>query len=64
LGGDPGETIELILGGTTDRHRRRAPAAPEDFLEVVYKMLARKQEDRYQTPGELLADLEPFREAR
>jgi serine/threonine protein kinase len=63
-GDDPSETIELILAGLTDRHRRKAPAAPEDFLEVVYKMLARKQEDRYQTPTELLADLEPFRERK
>jgi serine/threonine protein kinase len=56
--------IDQILAGVSDKHRRRAPAAPEAFLDVVYKMLARGQEDRYQTPAELLRDLEPFRETR
>jgi serine/threonine protein kinase len=65
LAGDtPEETIELIREGVSDKHRRRAPAAPENFLDIVYKMIARKQEDRYQTPAQLLADLEPFNEKR
>lgn len=63
-GKEPSETIDLILEGATDRHRRRAPAAPDFFLDIVYKMLARSQEDRYQTPGELLDDLEPLKETR
>ena len=63
-GNSPEETIDLIREGVSDKHRRRAPAAPESFLDVIYKMLARKQEDRYQTPAELLSDLAPFEEKR
>jgi len=63
-GSTPEETIDLIRAGVSDKHRRRAPAAPENFLDVLYKMLARNQEDRYQTPAELLVDLEPFNEKK
>ena len=61
-GSTPEETIDLILAGATDKHRRRAPAAPEDFLDVVYKMIARNQEDRYQTAAQALSDLAHFKE--
>jgi len=59
---DPQELIDLIKAGVSDKHRRKAPSAPENFLDVVYKMLATKQEDRYQTPSQLISDLEQFEE--
>jgi len=52
------------LNGVSDKHRRRAPAAPDEFLDVLYKMLARTQEDRYQNAAALLADLERFKNAK
>jgi pSer/pThr/pTyr-binding forkhead associated (FHA) protein len=36
------------------------PAIPAPLEQVVLKLLAKRQEDRYQTPAELLADLEPI----
>jgi serine/threonine protein kinase len=64
IGNDATETIELILAGVTDKHRRKAPPAPDDFLDIVYKMLARNQEDRYQSMREVMDDLEHFKEAK
>jgi serine/threonine protein kinase len=61
---EPAELIELILAGVSDRHRRRDLAAPNDFLDVIYKMLARHQEDRYQSAEALLADLERFKDRK
>lgn len=58
---EPAETIDLILEGVAEGHRRHAPGASDAFLEVLYKMLARKQEDRYQSAADLLADLEPLK---
>ena len=63
-GVDPRSTINAILAGVNEKHRRNAPSAPDNFLDVVYKMLARQQQDRYQTTTELLADLERFREKK
>jgi len=48
----------------SEKHRRKAPPGPEDFLDIIYKMLARNQEDRYQSMSSLLGDLEHFKEAR
>ncbi len=64
IGNDTTETIELILNGVTEKHRRKAPPAPDDFLDIVYKMLARNQEDRYQSASALLDDLERYKEAK
>jgi hypothetical protein len=36
------------------------PAIPAPLEQVVLKLLAKRQEDRYQTPAELQADLEPI----
>jgi hypothetical protein len=36
------------------------PAVPTRLDKVVMKMIARRQEDRYQTPAELLDDLKPI----
>ena len=38
------------------------PAIPAALEQVVVKLLTKHQEDRYQTPAELLADLEPIAE--
>jgi serine/threonine-protein kinase len=63
-GATTSETTNLILNGVSDKHRRRAPAAPDEFLDVLYKMLARTQEDRYQNTAALLADLERFKNVK
>ncbi len=63
-GASASETTNLILNGVSDKHRRRAPAAPDDFLDVLYKMLARTQEDRYQNTAALLTDLERFKNVK
>jgi serine/threonine-protein kinase len=57
-GGSPGETIELICQSTPQKPRKLVGNIPEPFQAVVLKMLARGQEDRYQTPAELLDDLD------
>src|SRR5207247_733182 len=36
------------------------PEVPQEIDAIVGKMLAKKPEDRYQTPGEALAALEPW----
>jgi serine/threonine protein kinase/WD40 repeat protein len=36
------------------------PAIPKPVAAIVHKLLAKKPEDRYQTPAELVAALEPF----
>ena len=38
--------------------RRLNKSVPEDMVAVIERMLAKKPEDRYQTPAELLSDLE------
>ncbi|MCC6418293.1 MAG: serine/threonine protein kinase [Gemmataceae bacterium] len=38
--------------------RQVAPAVPEGLVAILARMLAKKPEDRYQTPEELLKDLE------
>ncbi len=37
---------------------------PASLDKMVLKLLARRQEDRYQTPAEFLADLEPIAAAQ
>ncbi|HUG91262.1 MAG TPA: serine/threonine-protein kinase, partial [Planctomycetaceae bacterium] len=37
--------------------RSLAPSAPDDLAAVIAKLLAKKPQDRYQTPSELLAEL-------
>ena len=64
VGGDATETIEMILAGVNEKHRRKAPPGPDDFIDIIYKMLARNNEDRYQSVSQLLGDLEHFKEAK
>ncbi|HEX5272340.1 MAG TPA: FHA domain-containing serine/threonine-protein kinase, partial [Gemmataceae bacterium] len=54
------EVLEHLRGSTrVPRPTTINPDVPADLEKVVMKMVARRQEDRYQTPGELLADLKP-----
>ncbi len=62
-GNGPEETIDLIKGGVTDKLRRKAPPGPDDFVDIIFKMIARNQEDRYQSTTSLLEDLKRFKEA-
>jgi serine/threonine protein kinase len=47
-----------ILQGDPVKPREYQLLLPEAFERVILKMMAKKPEDRYQTPKELLADLE------
>jgi serine/threonine protein kinase len=40
--------------------RSVAPEVPENFAEVVHRMIRRNPDERYQTPTEVAAALEPF----
>lgn len=42
--------------------RQQNPSVPPAVVKILKRMLAKKPEQRYQTPGELLADLQRFRE--
>ncbi len=54
----PGEMLEAITSGKLVPPRKIVPGCPEDFEAVVLKMLAHNQEDRYQSPTQLMEDLE------
>src|SRR5262249_26460430 len=43
-----------------DSVRATRPEVPEGMEAVLMKMLAKNKDDRYQTPGEVVAALEPF----
>lgn len=63
----PGETSAEILDQIQGPAKPARPGAfnagiPAGLERVVLKMLAKRQEDRYQTPAELLAELEPIAE--
>lgn len=51
------ETLELIRGGDLTRPRKLQRSLPREFDWVIVKMLARRQEERYQSPTELIAEL-------
>lgn len=57
-GETPGETIELIRTGKPEKPRKIIKDCPEMFQAVVLRMLAKNQEDRYQTPAQVIEDLE------
>ncbi|HYT91517.1 MAG TPA: protein kinase [Gemmataceae bacterium] len=44
--------------------RQACPEVPPELAAVVARMLAKKPENRYQTPGEVAAALEPFARLR
>jgi serine/threonine protein kinase len=53
----PEETIDLIRAGVPVRPTQHSRQIPVEFESVVLKLLARRQEDRYSSAGELLNDL-------
>jgi hypothetical protein len=59
--GDTTDDVLEMLRGSARAPRPSAinPEVPPALEKVVMKMIARRQEDRYQTPAELLADLKP-----
>lgn len=51
------DTLELIRAGNLTRPRKLQRSIPREFELVLVKMLARRQEERYQSPAELINDL-------
>jgi pSer/pThr/pTyr-binding forkhead associated (FHA) protein len=61
LGDTADEILEQMRGRTkVARPGTFNPSVPAPLEKVVMKMLARRQEDRFQTPTALLAELEPL----
>jgi serine/threonine protein kinase len=56
----PADTIDMICTATPVRPRDYLESIPSPFEAVVMRLLAKAQEDRYLTPAELLAELEPL----
>ncbi len=52
------ETLEQIREEVPQKPKKYQKSVPTLFQEVVLKMMAKHQEDRYATAGELLADLD------
>ncbi len=63
-GGERNQLIKRILHDDPTPPRKINPAIPRDLETVVLKALAREPERRYQTPGELAADLKRFLDDR
>jgi serine/threonine protein kinase len=57
-GATQAETIRNIRETAPVRPTKLQPEVPKRFEAVVMKMLAKRQEDRYQTAEQLLADLQ------
>jgi serine/threonine protein kinase len=57
-GESPEETLGRIHKAPLVRPRKVVPTVPEALDVAVVKMLARRQEDRYQTAAELVAEME------
>jgi len=58
VGGNQAETVRAIRETPPAPPSRFQPATPGEFEGIVLKMLAKKQEDRYQTADELCEDLQ------
>ncbi len=56
------DTLAEIRAGSPVRPRKLNRSIPASLEWVVLKMLARRQEERYQSPAEMLADLEKLAE--
>jgi serine/threonine-protein kinase len=61
-GESPEETIGKIQKGSFVRPRRLQPSVPQVFEAAVVRMLARRQEERYQKAADVIADLERIAE--
>jgi serine/threonine-protein kinase len=59
-GDSPEEVLAQIQTGQVVRPTRYQRGIPAPFEAAVLKLLARRQEDRYQSATELLADVEPL----
>jgi serine/threonine-protein kinase len=62
-GETPERTMEMIVSDPVVPPRSLNPTVPEEFEEVVLRLLAREPADRYQDVASLLMDLERFTEA-
>ena len=51
------ETFDLIRTGSPTPPRKYQKAIPRDFERAILRMIARNQEDRYQSPDELLVEM-------
>lgn len=63
-GKDPGETMDHIRDGKLELPKKIVSDMPDQFQSVVLKMMARKQEDRYTAPAQLLDELESVATSR
>jgi serine/threonine-protein kinase len=59
-GGSPEETIEQIQEARPARPSKYQKDIPAALDEVVLRLLRKRQEERYPSPTELLADVEPL----
>jgi serine/threonine protein kinase len=60
----PGELIRRIANEDPPRPRALNPAIPKDLETIVLKAVARDPDHRYQTAGELAADLDAYLQDR
>jgi hypothetical protein len=63
-GKTPEETVEQIRDMVPNKPKKFEKSIPSQFQEVVLRLLAKRQEDRYATAGELLAELGEIAERR
>jgi serine/threonine protein kinase len=59
-GKTPAESLDKIRGTMPVRPRELLEGVPPQLEAAIFKMLAKRPEDRFTTPAELLAELEPM----
>ncbi len=57
-GESPSEIMSAIRADMPPRPRDHSPSIPDEFQATILKMLAKRPEERYVTPEELLTDLD------
>ena len=60
-GGSPGVIFEAILNRDPNPPRRVNPQLPPKVEEIIHRLLEKNRELRYQTAGDLLADLKSLK---